>query len=73
MKTEATASNIFKEAEKYNLDLVIVLGISNNENTVMIHNAISDLEASAVIKSFLITLETSILEELYARTKRSLN
>jgi len=73
MKTEATASNIFKEAEKYDLDLVIVLGISNNENTVMIHNAISDLEASAVIKSFLITLETSILEELYARTKRSLN
>lgn len=73
MSENGSVKEILTQASKIDLDTVILLGVNEEGGSVMIHNADGDLDALALLKTFLATLEVSLLEELYARTKRSLN
>jgi hypothetical protein len=70
---EGNCNLILEKAKGMNLETLIVLGLKDEGDSVMIHNLGSDIEASQLLKVFLVSLETELLEELYARTKRSLN
>jgi hypothetical protein len=61
------------EAKKLDLNRVIILGISEENGSVVIHNAGTDMDAAFLLKTFTSTLEMSIWEDLYARTKPILN
>lgn len=73
MNVEGDAKAILKEAAKLDLDIVLVLGVKEDQGSVILHNVETDLDASFLLKTFVATLEMSILEELHARTKNSLN
>jgi hypothetical protein len=73
MNKDGDAKVLLKEAGDLALDLVIVLGIREEGGSVMLHNVDSDLDASFLLKTFVATLELSLLEEIYERTKRGLN
>lgn len=64
---------LLAEAKNLDLNTVIILGISEDKGSVVIHNAGSDMDASFLLKTFTSTLEMSILEDLYARSRSSLN
>jgi len=64
---------LLEEAGKLDLNTVIILGISEDRGSVVIHNAGTDMDASFLLKTFTSTLEMSILEDLYARTKSTFN
>ena len=70
---EGNSKFLLEKAKSMDLDTIIVLGIKDEGDSVMIHNLGSDIEASQLLKVFLASLETELLEELYARTKRNLN
>lgn len=64
---------LLEEAGSMNLNRVVVLGLSEESGSVIIHNVGNDMEAAFLIKTFVSTLEMSILEDIYARTKSALN
>jgi hypothetical protein len=64
---------LLDEARALTLDKVIVLGVSEENGSVVIHNVGNDIDAVFLVKAFVSTLELSILEDLYARTKPNLN
>lgn len=64
---------LLDEASSMDLNRVIVLGLSEESGSVIIHNVGNDMDAAFLMKTFVSTLELSILEELYARTKPTLN
>jgi hypothetical protein len=67
------AQALLEEAQTMDLNRVVVLGLSEENGSVIIHNVGNDMEAVFLIKTFVSTLEMSILEDLYARTKSTLN
>ena len=73
MNEDGESKNILQEAIGLDLDVVIVLGVKEGRGNVILHNCDTDLDASLIVKTFVATLDVSILEELYARTKRNLN
>ena len=73
MSDEGKADALLKEAIGLDLDIVLILGVKEGESSVILHNVESDLDASFLMKTFVATLEMSILEELHERAKRSLN
>lgn len=73
MTDSEEASQILDEAKKLELDLVITLGVSEGNGSVILHNIGTDLDALFLLKTFCSTLEMSILEELYDRTKRGVH
>jgi hypothetical protein len=73
MNIEGDAKALLKEAQKLDLDIVIVLGVKEESGSVILHNVETDLDASFLLKTFVATLEMSILEELHERSKNSLN
>ena len=64
---------LLDEAGAMTLNRVVVLGVSEENGSVIIHNVGSDMDAVFLVKAFVSTLELSILEDLYARTKSKLN
>jgi hypothetical protein len=64
---------LLDEAATMDLSKVIVMGVSEGNGSVVIHNVGSDVDAVFLAKAFVSTLELSILEDLYARTKSNLN
>ena len=64
---------LLEEAESMDLSKVIVLGINEENGSVIIHNVGNDIDAMFLLKMFTSTLEVSILEDIYARTKSALN
>lgn len=64
---------LLEEAGTLGLNTVIILGISEDKGSVALHNAGTDMDASFLLKTFTSTLEMSILEDLYARTKATFN
>lgn len=73
MTDSEQAQALLEEAQTMDLNRVVVLGLSEGNGSVIIHNIGSDMEAVFLIKTFVSTLEMSILEDLYARTKSTLN
>ena len=73
MNIEGDVKAILKEAAKLDLDIVLVLGVKEEQGSVILHNVETDLDASFLLKTFVATLEMSILEELHERAKNSLN
>lgn len=73
MTDSEQAQALLEEAQTMDLNRVVVLGLSEGNGSVIIHNIGSDTEAVFLIKTFVSTLEMSILEDLYARTKSTLN
>lgn len=73
MNIGGDAKAILREATKLDLDIVLVLGVKEEQGSVILHNVETDLDASFLLKTFVATLEMSILEELYERAKNSLN
>jgi hypothetical protein len=73
MKEEGDAKDLLNKAMDLDLSLVIVLGVREEEGSVVLHNLENDLHAGFLIKTFLATLEMSILEDLYERGKSKLN
>lgn len=73
MSDEGNANALLKEAIGLDLDVVLILGVKEGTSSVILHNVESDLDASFLMKTFVATLEMSILEELHERAKRSLN
>lgn len=73
MNKDGDAKDLLKESGKLDLDLVIVLGVREEGGSVILHNMENDLDASFLLKTFVATLDLSLLEELYDRTKRGLN
>lgn len=73
MNIGGDAKAILREAAKLDLDIVLVLGVKEEQGSVILHNVETDLDASFLLKTFVATLEMSILEELYERAKNSLN
>jgi len=73
MTETGEANDVLEEAGNLGLDIVIVLGVSEGKGSVILHNVESDLDASFLLKTFVATLEMSILEDLHERSKRSLN
>lgn len=73
MNAEGDAKELLKEAMGLDLDIVIVLGVKEEGGSIMLHNVETDLDASFLLKTFVATLEMTILEELHERTKRALN
>jgi hypothetical protein len=67
------ANDVLEKAGNLDLDIVIVLGVREGKGSVILHNVESDLDASFLLKTFVATLDMSILEELYDRTKHNLN
>jgi hypothetical protein len=73
MTDSEQAQALLEEAQTMDLNRVVVLGLSEENGSVIIHNVGNDMEAVFLIKTFVSTLEMSILEDLYARTKSTLN
>ena len=73
MTDSEQAQALLEEAQTMDLNRVVVLGLSEESGSVILHNVGSDMEAVFLIKTFVSTLEMSILEDLYARTKSTLN
>jgi hypothetical protein len=73
MNAEGDAKELLKEAMGLDLDLIIVLGVKEEGGSIMLHNVETDLDASFLLKTFVATLEMTILEELHERAKRALN
>lgn len=73
MTEDGDSSEILNEAQKLDLDLVITLGVSEGNGSVILHNLSTDLDALFLLKTFVATLEMSILEELYDRTKKGVH
>lgn len=73
MNAEGDAKELLKEAMGLGLDIVIVLGVKEEGGSIMLHNVETDLDASFLLKTFVATLEMTILEELHERAKRGLN
>ena len=73
MNKDRDAKDLLKDSGKLDLDLVIVLGVREEGGSVILHNMENDLDASFLLKTFVATLDLSLLEELYDRTKRGLN
>lgn len=73
MNAEGDAKELLKEAMGLDLDIVIVLGVKEEGGSIMLHNVETDLDASFLLKTFVATLEMTILEELHERAKRALN
>lgn len=73
MTDASEADEILNEAKKLELDLVITLGVSEGNGSVILHNVGSDLDALFLLKTFCSTLEMSILEELHERSKRGIH
>lgn len=73
MTNSEQAQALLEEAQTMDLSRVVVLGLSEENGSVIIHNVGSDMDAVFLIKTFVSTLEMSILEDLYARTKSNLN
>ena len=73
MNIEGDVKAILKEAAKLDLDIVLVLGVKEEQGSVILHNVETDLDAAFLLKTFVATLEMSILEEIYERAKNSLN
>lgn len=73
MTDSEQAQALLEEAQTMDLNRVVVLGLSEGNGSVIIHNIGSYMEAVFLIKTFVSTLEMSILEDLYARTKSTLN
>lgn len=73
MTESEEAAAILDEAKKLDLDLVITLGVSEGNGSAILHNVGSDLDALFLLKTFTATLEMSILEELYDRSKRGVH
>lgn len=73
MNAEGDAKELLKEAMGLGLDIVIVLGVKEEGGSIMLHNVETDLDASFLLKTFVATLEMTILEELHERAKRALN
>lgn len=70
---ESDSSKILDEAQKLDLDLVITLGVSEENGSVILHNLGTDLDALFLLKTFVATLEMAILEELYDRSKKGIH
>lgn len=73
MTEDGNANEILKEAEKLDLDIVLILGVKEEGGSVLLHNVETDLDASFLLKTFVATLDMSLLEELYGRKRRSIN
>lgn len=73
MTDSEQAQALLEEAQTMDLNRVVVLGLSESNGSVIIHNVGNDMEAAFLIKTFVSTLEMSILEDIYARTKSALN
>lgn len=73
MTEDSDADKILDEAKELDLDLIITLGVSEGNGSVILHNVGTDLDALFLLKTFCSTLEMSILEELYERTKRGVH
>lgn len=73
MTEEGDAKKLLEEAINLDLDMVIVLGVKEEGGSIILHNVETDIDASFLLKTFVATLEMSLLEELYDRTKRKLN
>lgn len=73
MTEDGDASEILDEAKKLDLDLVITLGVSESSGSVILHNLGTDLDALFILKTFVATLEMTILEELYDRSKKGVH
>lgn len=69
MTDSSEADEILDKAKELDLDLVITLGVSEGNGSVILHNIGTDLDALFLLKTFCSTLEMSILEELYDRSK----
>jgi hypothetical protein len=70
---DSDSSEILNEAQKLDLDLVITLGVSEENGSVILHNLGTDLDALFLLKTFVATLEMAILEELYDRSKKGIH
>lgn len=70
---DSDSDQILDEAKSLELDLVITLGVSEGNGSVILHNVGTDLDALFLMKTFCSTLEMSILEELYDRSKRGVH
>jgi hypothetical protein len=73
MTEDGNANELLKEAQGLGLDIVLVLGVKEEGGSVLLHNVDTDLDAAFLLKTFIATLEMSLMEELYGRTKRNLN
>ena len=73
MSEDGNANELLKEAQGLGLDIVLVLGVKEEGGSVLLHNVDTDLDAAFLLKTFVATLEMSLMEELYGRTKRNLN
>ena len=73
MTEDGNAGELLKEAQGLGLDIVLVLGVKEEGGSVLMHNVETDLDAAFLLKTFIATLEMSLMEELYSRTKRNLN
>ena len=73
MSDEGNPNDLLKEAMTLDHDTIIVCGVKDSGGSVLIHNVETDLDAAFLLKTFVATLDMSILEELYGRTKRNLN
>jgi hypothetical protein len=73
MTEDGNAGELLKEAQGLGLDIVLVLGVKEEGGSVLMHNVETDLDAAFLLKTFIATLEMSLMEELYGRTKRNLN
>jgi hypothetical protein len=73
MTDDGDSKSILQEAINLDLDIVIVLGVKEEKGSVILHNVDTDLDAAFLMKTFVATLDMSIVEELYGRTKRNLN
>lgn len=62
---------ILKRAKELDLDLIVVLGVSEENGSIILHNAGDDLQAGFLIKMFTATLDMSIMEEILERGRRS--
>jgi len=67
MKDKDEVKALLEEAGNLELNTVLILGISEDRGSVIIHNAGTDLDASFLMKTFTSTLEMSILEDLHAK------
>jgi hypothetical protein len=73
MKEEGDVGDLLNKAKGLDLSLVIVLGVREEEGTVILHNLASDLDASFLLKTFVATIDMTILEEIYERARSKLN
>lgn len=73
MTESGEAKELLNKAIDLDLDIVLVLGIREEGGSVLLHNVDTDLDASFLLKTFVATLDMSILEEIYERSKAALN